>query len=329
VKSFEKFVFTCSNAVEEAGAPLPVQRCDPAAQLGDGGLEVLLLAQKGVVLLLHGPRVFLGAQVHRAQRVALPPETVDIGLHPVRARKRIGKVAEAFAQSSGVDLQFLRDAGGGGLHGLARGIAAGLSGGAGLARFGCGTFRGAFARDGLRIGAFRPGERIRGLRPAGFGIGNALAERGAPRLDLRRAGARDRERLLRLGLAAREVVQLRFGRRQPVTPRAQLIGDGGQPPLPQLPLALQLVMFAASRQHRHARGVHGHPRIGETGPNRVEILKPRLLPSASATSAMAVSTCSAWRRAASRRVSSRASSVARFGSARVCARLAAARLVSA
>jgi hypothetical protein len=36
-------------------------------------------------------------------------------------------------------------------------------------------------------------------------------------------------------------------------------------------------MFAASRQHRHARGIHGHPRIGETGPNRVEILELALM----------------------------------------------------
>jgi hypothetical protein len=107
------------------------------------------------------------------------------------------------------------------------------------------------------------------------------------------------------GLAPRQVAQLRFCRGQPVRQVSQLIGDRGQPPFPQLALALELLMLAASRQHRHARGIHGHPRIGETGPNRVQVLELALMPSASDTSARAASTCSAWRRAASRSASSR------------------------
>jgi hypothetical protein len=49
------------------------------------------------VLLLNGFRVFLGPQVHCAQRIALTPQTVDIGLHPVGARQRIGQIAEGLA----------------------------------------------------------------------------------------------------------------------------------------------------------------------------------------------------------------------------------------
>jgi hypothetical protein len=134
---------------QQARAPLRLSDAIPLRSLAIAASRSSFSCTRVSCSSCTAARVFLGAQVHRAQRVALTPETVDIGLHPVGARKRIGQIAQALAQILRRGFEFLRDARGGGLHGLARGIAPGLGGGTGFARFGCGAFRGAFTRDGL------------------------------------------------------------------------------------------------------------------------------------------------------------------------------------
>jgi hypothetical protein len=88
-------------------------------------------------------------------------------------------------------------------------------------------------------------------------------------------------------------------------------------------------MFATPRQHRHPRRVDGHARIAQPRPGRVEILEPgllRLRPGQFGDGRLDLLGMAPG--GLPERIET-ASSAARSVSARVCSRLAAARLVSA
>ena len=65
---------------QQAFAPLAVEAGDSIAQFTDRPFEIGLFGNQRVVLFLYLTGVFLGAQVDRAKRIALPFQAVHVGL---------------------------------------------------------------------------------------------------------------------------------------------------------------------------------------------------------------------------------------------------------
>ncbi len=59
-------------------APFSVQTCDATAQRFDRFFQICLFTKKRIMLDLHILAVFLSAQIHRAQSIALTLQTVHI-----------------------------------------------------------------------------------------------------------------------------------------------------------------------------------------------------------------------------------------------------------
>ncbi len=70
----------------------------PAAQLGDRLFQIGLFADQRVVFFLHLCGVFLGAQVHRAQRVALAFQPVHLGLDLLGGGHLVGVAVQLVQQ---------------------------------------------------------------------------------------------------------------------------------------------------------------------------------------------------------------------------------------
>jgi len=75
---------------QQPGAALAVQLRDAMAQAGDGGLQIVLFGGELGALGLDLGRVLLGAQVDRAQRLALAAQARDIDLRRLRRGNSLG-----------------------------------------------------------------------------------------------------------------------------------------------------------------------------------------------------------------------------------------------
>ena len=115
-------------------APLAVQPRDAAAQLADRGGQFVTLGGEGVALFLQRALVLVGAQVHRADRIALHAQAGD----PVVQRGGVGDggrvQGQAVGKVGGGAARVLGDAGAGGGFGCGGGVGAGFLCGAALAR---------------------------------------------------------------------------------------------------------------------------------------------------------------------------------------------------
>jgi hypothetical protein len=114
----------------------------------------------------------LGAQVHRADGIALALQIVEVGLDAGGVGgDGHGFVGQALAELLGLDPSGLADLGGDLGQAVGGGLQAGGQGGAQLAAFGRGGVGRSHGPIRLGAGALGGGERIGGLRPAGLGDG--------------------------------------------------------------------------------------------------------------------------------------------------------------
>jgi hypothetical protein len=158
VNSSGKFEFTCSNAVSSRCAPFAVEAGDAGAQGADRVLEIGLLGHKRVVFGLHLPRVLLGAQVHRTQRLALPLESLDVGLDRVGRGHRLGVRAQLRQKLGRCRFEVFRNPGDGRIDGFSRGFRPGLDPCAGFAGVRGAPLGLTLGGDGFALGALRLGK---------------------------------------------------------------------------------------------------------------------------------------------------------------------------
>ena len=256
-------------------AAFTVQPGNAAAQGADRFVKIGLFADQQVMLGLHLARIFLGAQVHGAQGIALAFQTVYFGLDLLRRGHRTCIGTQRLQQRSWRLAQRLFDAHCGFGHGGHRRLGPRFGPGAGFARCTRRAFAITRCNHRLSLGGLGPGQRIpcRGA-PSGRVL-EPLIQFGPPDCDVLRCatgpgqiGPRRRQPRVELGHPfARSV--------QPAAPAGQILLHSLRPARPALALAAQLVMGRAALHHRHARRLDRHLDVIQPRAQRRQIVQPR------------------------------------------------------
>ena len=217
------------------------------------------------MLDLHLFDVFLGAQVHRPQRLALAFQAVYIGLDRLGIGHFIWVGGQPIKQLFWRCLHLVLDALRGIGHGFARGIGARLGAGTGLAGLACCAFCIAFPIARNAQGSFGFGQLIGGNTAAIFGLLDGVIQFVALGGNFIRRGAGRFQLVLGLRLARGQFGAAGFRRLQPVAPTAELFCHLLGAPCAGLALAAQFIMGRAFGQHGHARRLDRHANIFDTG----------------------------------------------------------------
>ena len=271
---------------QQALASLGVQLIDAVAQFGDGGDQVGALLRQGFEAPLVFGGLLLGAQIDRAQLVALllQPGQQRLGAGGV-GRGGDGLLLQPLAQVVGRPAGLVEDHGLDFVRALLNRLQPRLRPGAFLARGGGFLLAGAHVDVGVAAGRFGGVQGVARLVQPLFGGGQRIDEAETLRLELMRRGLRGVERGARLFLILLQLGEARGGIAGAARPVVQVAAEIALAAFAGGAVARVLIQRGARRHRRltmafglGARGGHGGLHGGSVerrGPRRLDRAESR------------------------------------------------------